>query len=325
MRPLEYRKKILCCSGKGLLKNPDAEIQQESFVAALGAGSLAAFAENLGVCRESLQRLGLGFDRYAYTFPMRDADGQICGFRKRPYKDVGQKHSAEGSALGLFIPEGVRPGNVEMICEGESDTPAALTLETQAIGIPGACNCLAEAVAFVGRSPVACPCIMGDADPNGTGTRGAEKLASALHDAGIPCRVLFPPEGCKDLREWLLTGLTPDGLRQAVKTQPIRYPGVLQYPPGFTMLPNALLRQGVVKKIGGGPFALACLIQSFYRPGIAPFPEREQLADLLKVSECTVDRYKAILEQAGILTWKRGHTGRANEYRVNLGPVRKKK
>ena len=38
--------------------------------------------------------------------------------------------------------------------------------------------------------------------------------------------------------------------------------------------------------------------------------------------QAAIDRCRAILRGAGLLTWKRGGTKRANEYKVNLGPCK---
>jgi len=311
---------------------------------AVSEKSVAGLSRKWGVSVESLKALGVGFDGAAFTFPMKDGEGRIVGLRRR--FRTGEKATADGSKNGLFIPEasslktfrsllcvqgrarvrgsiahgraeGVTPGAVQVICEGESDTAAALTLGFAAVGRPGWGACNGEVVKFVGACPVACPCIVADNDENGRA--GAESLSEDLAAAGIPCRVLRPPEGVADLRAWVGQGLTADDLRKHIGRAAPRWPDVKSWPPGFAAIPNALLRRGIVAQIGAGPWALACLLKSF---GERSFPPREILAELLGVSPATVDRWKAVLLGAGMLRWRRGRTGRANEYTVTLGPER---
>jgi len=340
---------------------------------AIGEKTVKHLAETWGVRPEVLWRMEIGFDAGAYTFPMKDARGEIIGIRKRAYDEPREKFCIEKSVNGLFIPagknsplktsdlqassweragaesdgaparsQGVRrllpagvtskktrkkPGGrlfkkgCEVITESESDLAAALTLGFSGIGRPGAWGATEETVAFFQGCLTACPCIVADNDTGGL--KGAEALADALVAAGVPCRVLTPPDGIKDLREWLTQGgLTADILRKAIGRQPIRWPNDDR--PGFVLIPNRVLRRGLIAEIEAGPFVLACLIQSHYSPNAKTYPPREELARLLKVSPGTVDRWKGVLADAGIIEWKRGGTNRANEYgRVNFGPIRK--
>jgi len=311
---------------------------------AVSEKSVARLAQTWGVSVESLKALSVGFDGAAFTFPMKDGEGRIVGLRRR--FRTGDKAALDGSKNGLFIPEGsslktfrslpslqgraavrgssahgcadgVAPGNVQVICEGESDTAAALTLGFVGVGVPGAGACNAEVVRFLEGCPVACPCIVADNDD--AGRAGAERLSEDLLAAGVPCRVVWPPEGIKDFREWVRQGLTADELREHIGRATPRWPDVKSWPPGFAAIPNALLRRGIVARIGPGPWALACLLSSFGEHG---FPLREVLAKLLRVSPATVDRWKGVLKGAGMLAWRPGRKGRANEYTVSLGPER---
>jgi hypothetical protein len=323
---------------------------------AIGEKAVKRLAETWGVRPEVLWRMEIGFDSGAYTFPMKNARGEIIGIRKRAYEDPQEKYAVTESANGLFIPAGknsplntscvqasswgragassdgaparargtqrLLPASVEVITEGESDLAAALTLGVCGIGRPGAREAAKEIVALFQGCLTACPCITADNDPEGNGVEGAEALADALVAAGVPCRVLTPPDGFKDLRQWFTQGgLAADTLRKAIDRQPIRWPA--EDPPGFVQVPNRAIRRGLIAKIGLGPFALACVIQSFYSPNAKTYPPREELARLLDVAPGTVDRWKGVLAGAGIGKWKRGGTNRANEYgRVNFGPVR---
>jgi hypothetical protein len=313
------------------------------------------------VSAEALRRLGIGYDTGAYTFPMMNARGETIGIRKRAYDNPTQKYAADGSTNGLFMPSaktpsrnpplksssclqasswgragasadsaqargqvasGLRAASVEVICEGESDLAAALTLGFEGIGRPGAREGTKETVALFRGCLTACPCITGDNDPTLAGQEGAETLAEALVAAGVPCRILTPPADFNDLRDWHTRGnLTAAALRAAIDRRPVRWPH--DDPPGFVQIPNRVLRLGLTAGIGAGPFALACLLLSFYMPGGKVYPPREVLAARLGVTVGTVDRWKRVLERHGIVEWQRGGTGRANAYRVNFGPVRK--
>ncbi|MGB2754945.1 MAG: helix-turn-helix domain-containing protein [Phycisphaerae bacterium] len=272
----------------------------------------------------SLEALGVGFVGHGYTFPMRDADGRIVGFRLRPREETGGtvgKYSLPGSRNGLFIPEGVTLGDVQLLCEGESDTAAALVLGFAAIGRPGAREAVADAVAFVRQCLSACPCVLADNDEDEAGRAGAETLADALLAADVPCRVLAPPEGIKDLREWVNKArLSPQVLAAAIEKKAIRYP--TKWPAGFTALPHALMRSGVIARIGPTAWAVLSVIGSFQDKGGTACPTREEIAKLAGISVSTVDRCLAVLRKEGLLRWVPGRTGRANTYFPDFGPVK---
>lgn len=300
-------------SGKGLLTWEDRSAQ---FRRQLRPGSLEKLAAKLGVSAESLDRLGIGFDKHAYTFPMKSGIGEVVGIRTRPLK--GGKLTMAGGHPGLFVPEAVTPGNLRAICEGESDTAAALTMGVQAIGIPGAGSVVAEVCRYVSQAAVTTPCIVGDNDS--AGGSSVESVKAALLAVDIPCKVLFPPPKYKDLRQWAAEcNLSCEEFLAAVDRQPVLYPA--DWPQGYFQCPNSFARQGLIKRIGVGPFALACLLASFQGWDKKAFPTRERLARELQRSVSTIDRYKKILRREGMLTWKRGHKNRCNEYRVSFGPV----
>lgn len=168
-------------------------------------------SQQLGVSGQSLKRLNVDWDGKAYTFPMSSAEGRIIGIRRR--FPSGRKISLTGSKTGLFIPTDL-PGNEPLIiCEGPTDTAVALDLGFAAIGRPN-CNSKIEmtAKAARGRAEIV---IISDNDPSGK--TGAEKLADALV-LHYPCvKIIYPPDGIKDLRQWLRAGLTSETLRQIIE------------------------------------------------------------------------------------------------------------
>jgi len=301
---------------------PDWAALAKQFSAQVRDGTLRKLARDFGVSMDSLRKLGIGYDKGkdAFTFPMADAAGRIVGLRYRPRKNPHQKYAAEGGQLGLFIPEDVTAGAAEIVNESESDCAAAITLGFGAVALPGAGQCLDALVAFLRQSPVACPCIVGDADE--AGRRGAERAADALLAAGIPCRVLIPPEPHKDLRAWLQAGLTAGELRKAVFAEPVRYPDrAAGWIPGYSRPSNNFIRRAL-PLLGAGPFALAVLLASFDAGNGKVFPDRDTLAKTMDVSAATVDRWKRELAKAGVLRWLRGRKGRCNEYTINFGPCK---
>jgi len=301
----------------------------------ISARTIRKLASEWSVSPESLRALGVGFATYAYTFPLYDPDGRVVGIRYRPVKDVSKKHFAKDSVQGLFIPDGVTPANVQLGCEGESDTAAALTLGVAAIGRPGARVCADMVGTFVDRRANPCLCIVADNDSEGE--RGAENLAEYLLSVGVPCRTIVPPDPYGDLRAWLASGeLSADLLSAAVNAAPMRYPEAIVRPPGFAQVPNYLLRGGLIGKLnalsaahgsGGrlGPAAFSVLLAiEGHSTGseILPRPSRDELARIIDRDVRTVDRCLVILKEAGVLRWRTGRTKKTNEYDVDFGPCR---
>lgn len=158
----------------------------------------------------SLLRLQVGWDGDAYTFPMRDESGRICGFQRRfPNRS---KFFVPGSRMGLFMPAVITQRAVVYVCEGATDTAAALHLGLHAIGRP---NCR------VGDSTVlsmlkACGAthavVVADNDkPDQLGRRagqdGAMRLSEKLlHD--IERVTVVAPVDCKDLCDYVTQGGT---------------------------------------------------------------------------------------------------------------------
>ena len=181
---------------------------------------LEAFAESLGVLVESVIALGAVWASYyeAWAFPMRDGAGKICGIRLRGLD--GRKWAVTGSRQGLFLPENVRAADPIYICEGPTDTAAALSLGLYAIGRPS-CNCgcdqIKEALKRLGARRVVIIADNDEVKANGTmpGIAGAKKLK---HDLGIPSRMFIPPT--KDIRDFLKAGGTAQVIECTLNSQP---------------------------------------------------------------------------------------------------------
>lgn len=193
-------------------------------VAAVRPEALDRLAVALGVLAESLRRLGVGWSvkHRAWAFPMRNAADRVLGIRLR--LPGGKKLSVRGGREGLFLPEGHFPGNdrrpLLLIAEGPTDTAALLDLGFSAIGRPsctGGVNLLAELVRNVKPSGVV---IVADADA--PGQRGAEALAAVLVAYSQSVRIITPPSGVKDAREWKRRGATAADVQAVIDVAPVR-------------------------------------------------------------------------------------------------------
>lgn len=181
-----------------------------------GLDSLAA---QLGVSADALGRLCVEQNGDEWVYPERDDAAEPVG-RNRRFPD-GSKRAVAGGQRGLcYAPGDTHPmdsyagatyDDPILIPEGLTDTAAALDLGFCAIGRSTATpskNELGWLKALVkGRHAV----VVGEND-GGAGTTGATATADALIRSGASVRVLFPPSGVKDLRDWFAS---PSGCDRA--------------------------------------------------------------------------------------------------------------
>lgn len=181
------------------------------------------YAASLGVDPMAVDVLGASWspEHDAWAWPMVDGAGSVCGIRLR--SDTA-KWAVKGSKSGLFIPN-FEPfkGIDTMICEGPTDTAAALTMGFYAIGRPqcrGFVDMLRETCQ---RLRIFRVIIVADNDsakvrPDGSkfwpGQEGARQLAKELK---IPCIIITP--NAKDIRSWLKDGATRDDVDYLIKQQ----------------------------------------------------------------------------------------------------------
>ena len=177
-------------------------------------------SQQLGVSAQSLKRLQIGWDGEAYTFGMSNDFSKIIGIRRR--FPNGRKVSLTGGKTGLFIPTDLSSEGLLLICEGPTDTAAAIDLGFAAIGRPNCNSCVDMTVEFCkGRSQII---IIGDNDlPKEDGRRpgkeGAEKLEGKLLLYCSSVKVIYPSDETKDLRQWLRAGLTSGQLQQIIEKE----------------------------------------------------------------------------------------------------------
>ena len=180
-------------------------------------GALHTLARSLGVSFPSLVALGVSVDsRGVSSWPMRDADGVICGLRTR-HPD-GRKRAAIGSRNGFF---GIALSDTEgflVVVEGASDTAAALTLDFDAVGRasarPGRGADAGALARCAGRDVVVVP------DRDNVGVAGARDFAAKALRHAKSVRWVVPPPEFKDLRAWLAAGLTRDAFLNVIRSTP---------------------------------------------------------------------------------------------------------
>lgn len=164
------------------------------------------FAQSLGLNQSMLWRIGLGqHEDGNWTFPMFDVRHRLIGIRIRGHS--GKKWAVPGSKNGLFLAR-ERLYDPIVVCEGPTDTAAAMTCGFSAVGRP-MCSGLHDLVEGViaGRHVI----IVSDNDPPKTrpdgstwkpGQEGANRLAEAIWPVCQRLQLYTPPNH-KDLREML--------------------------------------------------------------------------------------------------------------------------
>ena len=191
------------------------------WVAATSTASLAAFAASLGVRRASLVAVGAAWapPHAAWAFPMCDGFGNVVGIRLRNERG---KFAVRGSRQGIFIAtEESRTLNLEprssnaaqrtlFVCEGPTDTAAALDLGLFAAGRPNCCCGGLEVRTYARRHKCAQAVIVSDNDK--PGLDGARKVGAELR---MPYAVYVPP--AKDLREFCGLGGTRTMIENTLK------------------------------------------------------------------------------------------------------------
>jgi len=189
---------------------------------------LRRFGDSLGLSVDSLKRLlvGWSFQHKAWTWPMRNAAGEVVGIRLR--KPDGRKLSVRGGKEGLFLPAGLQPGGRLLIAEGPTDTASVLDLGFRVIGRPSCSGGVAQLVALVKRLRPAEVVVVSDNDPpddrgRRPGQEGADALAVTLAGYVPDVRIITPPADKKDARAWKAAGGTAgDVLAAIAAAEPVR-------------------------------------------------------------------------------------------------------
>lgn len=161
---------------------------------------IAKLGLQLGVSAVALASLGCAWSALhrAWAWPMYDGYYEPVGIRLRTSE--GKKFAVTGSHQGLFLPA-TKPGRELMICEGPTDTSAALSVGMFAIGRPSCLGCEGFVNDFIRTAGVTRVIVCADADT--PGQNGADKLQSAL---SVPSIIWTPC--AKDIRDAVRNGLT---------------------------------------------------------------------------------------------------------------------
>jgi len=177
----------------------NATAMHRAWLAGTAPEALAAFAEELGVSVAAFAAVGAAWapPHAAWAFPMCDGYGNVVGIRLRNERG---KFAVRGSRQGIFL--AAAPAQKTLfVCEGPTDTAAAVELGLFAAGRPNCCCGGLDVRAYVRRHECARAVVVSDNDK--PGLDGARKVGGEL---GLPYAVYVPP--AKDLREFVRLGGT---------------------------------------------------------------------------------------------------------------------
>lgn len=179
--------------------------------------SLQWLANDLGVSAGSLKRLRVGWNeqRRAFSFPMREANGNPVGIRYRAYS--GAKFSELHSSEGLFfLPVDLIPDYL-VIVEGASD--AAAMMDLGFLSVVGRANCRGN----VGQIETLCrrlnpQVVVMIPDSDFVGVQGANQLRLRIERQSICVKTLVLPNEIKDVRACVQSTKNADWLADQIGT-----------------------------------------------------------------------------------------------------------
>lgn len=177
----------------------NATKMMREWLAATSPAELDEFATSLGVSPASLTAVGAAWaaSHRAWAFPMCDGYGNVVGIRLRNERG---KFAVRGSRQGIFLAN-VPAQKTLFVCEGPTDTAAAIELGLFAVGRPNCCCCGLEIRVYARRQECSRVVIISDNDK--PGLDGARKVGGELK---LPFAIYVPP--AKDIREFVRLGGT---------------------------------------------------------------------------------------------------------------------
>lgn len=182
----------------------------------MSVDNLNTLAFRLGVSADSLRELRVGWSavKHAYSFPMRDELGRVCGIRYR-CEISGKKFSESGGREGMFyLPPAI--ADYLVIVEGASDAAAVMTVGFDSvIGRSNNVGNVEQLLSIIRGHRFNRVVIVPDNDE--AGHRGANALVTAIVAADMPePEIVKLPDDFKDCRtmvqrkknaRWLLSTL----------------------------------------------------------------------------------------------------------------------
>ena len=177
--------------------------------AATPAAAVDNLATVLGLSTPSVTAVGAAWaaPHAAWAFPMCDGYGNVVGIRLR--NDKG-KFAVRGSRQGIFLAD-LPPQPTLFVCEGPTDTAAAVDLGFFAVGRPNCCCGGPEIRIYARRLAVTRVVVIADNDK--PGLDGARKVGGELN---LPFAIYVPP--AKDLRAFVGLGGTRAMIENTLKS-----------------------------------------------------------------------------------------------------------
>lgn len=163
-------------------------------------------AADLGLSIATLKAMQVGWDgsQSRYSFPMRNADGDIVGIRTR---EQDGKRSVSGSdGNGLFFVPAMLSSDSLIVCEGPTDLAALVDAGFgSSVGKPSCKLGDKYVVEIIKRLQPKAVLLNPDADQHGL--EGFSNLANEILNTGaMPLEridALLPPKELNDVRKWL--------------------------------------------------------------------------------------------------------------------------
>ncbi len=202
---------------------PDLTALALEYQHAATVDALHPFAAELGVSVSSLSayRVGWAASYPAWSFPMIDpTTGKVTGIRLR--KTDRKKFSVKDGKESLFMPDTITSADEGLIVlEGATDAIAAHGIGfLNAVGRPSCTGGTDHLVALVRfRKPARVVIVRDNDEP---GVRGADALARVLVLHNRDVRVIAPPAGVNDMREWTATGVSRADVEQIISAADAR-------------------------------------------------------------------------------------------------------
>lgn len=208
---------------------------QRQCAGAITAEQVTTLAGELGVSEKSLRAFDLGWCQYyrSWSWPMRNAHGQIIGLRLR-YAATGKKFAYPGSRNGLFVHNDYENYDPELlhsnplltvVPEGTTDPLAMYDLGFRTVGRPFCGSDPAMIVEWMVSQRKQDVVVLAhnddwkfarDGQASKPGYVGGMRLASALRGKCARLRFLVPTV-VKDVRQWLGTlNSIPEGTNRMI-------------------------------------------------------------------------------------------------------------